>query len=190
MKTAISTLLTLPLFLSTELLAATFLLLLSHPLAAQPPVSNGVDAQREAMRKLSFLVGHWSGPVTILRGPGEALHLTQTEDVEYKLDGLVLLVEGKSTGADGKVVFSALATIAYDDASHAYRFRAYHEGHYLDAELLVPANGFSWSFTAGPAHIVNTMQLTSKGEWQEVTEATVGGNPPRRSVDMLLQHLP
>ena len=188
MKTAILTF-TLRLFLSTTLLVA-FVVSLSQPLAAQPPVGNSVDAQRDAMRKLSFLAGHWSGPVTIFRGPGEALRLTQTEDVEYKLDGLVMLVEGKSTSAEGKVVFSALATIAYDDASHTYRFRAYHEGHYLDTELLVPANGFSWSFTAGPAHIVNTMRLTSKGEWQEITEATVGGNPPHRSVEMLLQHLP
>ena len=163
---------------------------LSLSLAAQQPVSNSVDVQREAMRKLSFLAGHWSGPVTIVRGPDEALHLTQTEDVDYKLDGLVLLIAGKSTSADGNVLFTALATLAYDDASHTYRFRAYNDGHYLDTELSVPTNGFSWSFTAGPAHIVNTMHLTSKGEWNEVTEATVGSYPPQRSVDMLLQHLP
>jgi len=188
MKTSIST--TLSPFLSITVLAAVFMISFSLSLAAQQPVSNSVDAQREAMRQLSFLAGHWSGPATIVRGPGEALHLTQTEDVEYKLDGLVLLVEGKSTSADGKVAFSALATIAYDDASRTYRFRAYHDGHYLDTELSAPANGFSWSFTAGPAHIVNTMHLTGKGEWNEVTEVTVGSYPPQRSVDMLLQHLP
>ena len=184
MRTAISP------FLSTTLQAAAVVISLSLSLAAQQPASNSADVQREAMRKLSFLAGHWSGPVTIVRGPGEALHLTQTEDVEYKLDGLVLLIEGKSTSADGKVLFSALATIAYDDASHTYRFRAYHDGHYLDTELSVLTNGFSWNFTAGPAHIVNTMHLTSKGEWDEVTEATVGSNPPHRSVEMHLQHQP
>ena len=166
------------------------MILFTLPLAAQQPGPNSADAQREAMRKLSFLAGHWSGPATVIRGPGEPLHLTQTEDVEYKLDGLVLLVQGKSTNADGKVEFSALATIAYDDTSHTYRFRAYHDGHYLDTELSVPANGFSWSFTAGPAHIANTMHLTSKGEWDEVTEATVGSYPPQRSVEMLLQRQP
>lgn len=186
MKTVIPTL-TLPPFLSTTLLAAAFMISFSLSLAAQQPVSNSVEAQREAMRKLSFLAGHWSGPVTVVREPGEALHLTQTEDVEYKLDGLVLLIEGKSTGADGKVLFNALATIAYDDASHTYRFRAYNDGHYLDTELSVPNHGFSWGFMAGPAHIVNTMHLTAKGEWNEVTEATVGSNPPHRSVEMLLQ---
>jgi hypothetical protein len=175
--------------LSTTLLAA-LMIPSSLLLAAQQPPSNGVDVQRQAMGKLSFLAGHWSGPVNVVRGPGEPVHLTQTEDVAYKLDGLVLLIEGKSTSADGKVEFSALATVSYDDASHTYRFRAYHDGHYLDTELSVPANGFSWSFTAGPARIVNTMHLTSKGEWDEVTEATVGSNPPHRSLDMLLQHQP
>jgi hypothetical protein len=188
MKTTISAL-TLPLSLSTTLLAA-LVISSSLLLTAQQPPSNSVEVQREAMHKLSFLAGHWSGPVNIARGPGEPVHLTQTEDVAYKLDGLVLLIEGKSTSADGKVEFSALATVSYDDASHTYRFRAYHDGHYLDTELSVPANGFSWGFTAGPAHIVNTMHLTSKGEWDEVTEATVGSNPPHRSVDMLLQHQP
>jgi hypothetical protein len=186
MKTTVSTF-TLPPFLFTTLLAAAFMLSSVQSLAAQQPLSNSVEAQREAMHKLSFLAGHWSGPVTIVRGPGEPLHLTQTEDVAYKLDGMVLLVEGKSTGSDGKVMFNALATIAYDDVSHAYRFRAYNDGHYLDTELSVPANGFSWGFSAGPAHIVNTMHLTSKGEWEETTEASVGGNPPHRSVEMLLQ---
>jgi len=189
MKIAISTF-TLRAFLFSTLLAAAFIVLWSPSLPAQQPASNSADVQREAMRKLSFLAGHWSGPVTIIRGPGEPLHLAQTEDVEYKLDGLILLIQGKATSADGKVLFSALATIAYDDASHAYRFRAYHDGHYLDTELSVPANGFSWGFTAGPAQIVNTMQLTGKGEWHEVTEATVGSNPPHRSVEMLLEHQP
>jgi hypothetical protein len=181
---------TLPPFLSTTLLAGAFLISFSVSLAAQQAVANSVDVQREAMRKLSFLAGRWSGPVTIVRGAGEALHLTQTEDVEYKLDGLVLLIEGKSTSADGKVLFNALATIAYDDVSHTYRFRAYNDGHYLDTELSVPANGFSWSFTAGPAHILNTMHLSGKGEWDEVTEVTVGSNPPHRSLEMQLQHRP
>ncbi|HKT35257.1 MAG TPA: hypothetical protein VJR03_10535 [Nitrospira sp.] len=189
MKTAVSTF-TFPRLLSTTLLAATLTIAFSLSLGAQQPGPASVDAQRAAMHKLAFLAGHWSGPVTIVRGPGETLHLTQTEDVEYKLDGLVLLIEGKSTSPDGKVAFSALATVAYNDASHTYRFRAYNDGHYLDTELSVPANGFSWGFTAGPAHIVNNMHLTPKGEWDEVSEVTVGSSPPHRSVEMLLQRQP
>ena len=166
------------------------LVLFGLALAAQNPASSAVDSQREAMRKLSFLVGRWRGPVTVVRGPGEPLRLTQTENVESRLDGLVLLIEGKSTEADGNAPFEALATIAFDEATHTYRFRAYNEGHYLDTELAVLPDGFSWGFAAGPAHIVNTMHLTGKGQWQEATEVAVGGNPPRKSVEMLLDRQP
>jgi hypothetical protein len=166
--------------------AAAVALMAAAAKTQQPSTSN-IEVQREAMRKLAFLAGHWSGPVTIVRGPGETVHLTQTESVEYKLDGLVLLLEGRSTGGDGKAQFAALATIAYDEAAHAYRIRAYNGGHYLDTEVTVLPDGFSWGFEGGPAHIVNTMHLTPQGQWQEATDVSMGNNPPRRSVDMLLQ---
>ena len=95
MKTVFSTF-TLSHIVSTTLLAVAFMMFFSHSLEAQQPASSSVDAQREAMRKLSFLVGHWSGPVTIVRGPGEPLRLTQTENVDYKLDGLVLSSRAKA----------------------------------------------------------------------------------------------
>ena len=159
--------------------------------AQQPPAApSATDIQREAMRKLAFLAGKWSGPASISRGPGEPLHLTQTEEIQYKLDGLVLLIEGASRDSSGKVAFSALATVSYDDAAHVYRFRAYHDGRYLDTELTVAADGFAWGFDAGPAHVANTMHLTGKGEWSETTDVTVGNNPPHHSVEMLLQHQP
>lgn len=156
--------------------------------AAAQPAQNSADAQREAMRKLAFLAGQWSGPLSVFRGPGEPLRLTQHENVEFKLDGLVLLIEGKSTDADGKAQFEALATIAYDDASQTYHIRAYHDGRYVDAPLTVLADGFSWGFASGPAKIENTMHLTAKREWQETTEVTVGDRPAQRSVEMLLTH--
>jgi hypothetical protein len=167
-------------------LGAAALASLGLALYAQAP-SSATNTQRQAMQKLAFLAGHWSGPITVVRGPGEPLHAVQSEDVQYKLDGLVLLVEGKSTSDDGKVQFHALATISYDDATKTYRFRAYNDGHYIDAELAVVANGFSWSFAAGPAHVVNTMHLTDKNEWQESTEVNMENNPPRQVVDMTLK---
>lgn len=189
MKSAISSFPASHFFSITLAAAAALVFAFGLPMttAAQQVNSASVDAQREAMKKLSFLVGRWTGPVTIQRGPGEPLHFTQTEFVTYKLDGLVLQIEGQSTGADGKAAFSALATISYDDESHTYRFRAYNNGHYLDTELTVPEHGFSWGFTAGPAHIVNTMHLTEKGEWNEVTDVTVGSSPAHRSMEMTLQ---
>ncbi len=173
---------------SRLVLAAASIFSVALTAVGQQP--GGPDAQRAAMQKLAFLAGHWSGPVTIVHGPGEPLKLTQTENIQFKLDGLVLLVEGQSTDKDGKVSFGALATVAFDEATHTYRIRAYHDGHYVDTEFVPTANGFSWSFDSGPAHIANTMHLTGKNEWSETTDVTFGANPPMHSVDMLLAHQP
>ena len=160
------------------------LLVLAPTLRAQTP---NLPAQREAMKKLEYLVGKWSGPASVVRGPGEPLKVTQSEDIQMKLDGLVMLVEGTGRDAGGKIVFHAMATIAYDDTTSTYRFRAYNEGRYLDAELKVTATGFEWGYTAGPVKVSNTMKLTGQGEWYETTEFTYGATPPRRSVEVTLK---
>jgi hypothetical protein len=149
-----------------------------------------VPAQRAAMQKLDFLLGTWSGPETVVTPSGSSLPLTQTEVVQSRLGGLVLLVDGSGRGASGQVVFTALATIAYDDATSTYRFRAYNGGSYLDAPLQVTSQGFSWAYTSGPVRVTNTMQLSPRGEWTETTVTTAGSSPPHKTVDMTLQHQP
>jgi hypothetical protein len=145
--------------------------------------------QREAMKKLGFLVGTWSGEAKVNPGPTE-MKLTQTEKVELKLDGTVMLVEGTGRNPSGEIAFQALATIAYDEATSTYRFRAYSGGRYLDTELHVSANGFSWGFEGGPTKITNSMEVNSKGEWAETTQMTAGNSPPRTLVEMLLHRVP
>ncbi len=138
------------------------------------------------MKKLEFLIGKWSGDATVW-GRGGAMKIAQSENVQWKLDGLVMLIEGTGRDADGKVVFQALATVSYDDASKRYSFRSYNDGRYLDTELKVPEKGFAWGFDAGAAKVSNTMHLTDKGEWAEVTEVTLGSAAPRKTVEMLLK---
>jgi len=144
-------------------------------------------AQHMAMTKLSFLEGNWSGPATVSHGPGGALHLTQAERVQSRLDGLILTIEGAGADDSGKIVFRAFATVSYDDDAHQYRIRAYNNGHYVDSQLSVEANGFSWSYSAGPARVVNTMHLSSTGAWEEKTESTAGQNPAMTVVEMKLK---
>ena len=121
-----------------------------------------------------------------MRPTGEPLKLTQTEDIQFKLGGLVLLVEGTGRNPDGQTVYRALATIAYDDAANQYRFRAYNDGRYLESDLVVSDNGFAWGFTSGTVKVNNTMKLAD-GEWGETTEVTMGSSPPRRTVEIKLR---
>ena len=162
-------------FLLTFLLAAAA--------AAQP--APDLAAQKEAMKKLSFLVGTWKGPATA-NLPGGPIQVTQTEEVQYKLDGTILLVEGTGRTADGAVRFNALATISYDGAAKQYRIRAYTDGHYLDTELKPAAKGFEWSRPAGPGKVVFKMVLNEKGQWHETGEFSMAGQPPQKAIELLV----
>lgn len=152
-----------------------------------PPQGPNVAAQKEAMKKLEFLVGKWAGDASV-RTPAGEKKLRQTEVVEYRLDGSVILVEG--TGRDaatGEVVFQALATITYDDAAKVFRFRAHNGGRYLDTELKVDGKAFEWGFSGGPAKVRNVMRLGEGGEWVEHTEVTIGDRPPMRTVEFTVR---
>jgi hypothetical protein len=153
---------------------------------AQPQRAN-VTTQREAMKKLGFLVGTWTGEATTVR-PNQTIKVKQTEQVSYKLDGIVLLIEGTGRNPDsGEVMFRALATGSYDDAAGVYHFRAYNDGSYLDTELKVPANGFEWGYKAGLAQIAFVMRLNDAGDWVETGDATVGTTPTQRFFDMTVR---
>src|SRR5271154_947189 len=108
-----------------------FCLALWVPCMAQVPRAPDLEAQRAAMKKLSFLTGKWAGEARVFRGPSEPVVLTQTEEAQYKLDGLILLIEGVGrTKVDGKLALQALGIVSYDDESGTYRMRAFNDGRY------------------------------------------------------------
>jgi hypothetical protein len=155
--------------------------------SAQPPKAPNLELQRASMKKLDFLVGKWAGEARVQRGPGQSLELNQTEEVQYKLDGLVMLIEGTSRNkSDGKVAFQALATVAYDEDAAAYRFRAYNDGRYLETDIKLAdvGKGFTWGFTFGQVKTTYRMALTESGEWTELGEVLLEGQPPRKFVEL------
>jgi hypothetical protein len=151
-----------------------------------PHIPN-VEAQRAAMKKLSFLVGKWSGEAHVLRGPGEPVELVQTEEAEYKLDGLLLLIEGVGrTKSDGRFALQALGIISYDDESGAYRMRAFNDGRWLETEIKLAEEGLgmTWGFSLGEYKTSSRLHINERGEWTELGELTIGSQPPRKFMEL------
>jgi hypothetical protein len=118
----------------------------------------------------------------------QKIKVKQTEEVSYKLDGLVLLIEGTGRNPEsGEIMFRALATVSYDDAGGVYHFRAYNDGSYLDSELKVPDRGFEWGYKAGQAQIAFAMKLSDTGDWVETGDVTLGNTPAQRFFDMTVR---
>ncbi len=90
--------------------------------AAEAPSS---DAGRAAIARLPQLLGDWEGEGWMRTGPGEPQRFIGREHVETRLDGQVLLIEGKHYSLDrNRVVHDALAVLSYDESAGDYDFRA------------------------------------------------------------------
>ena len=145
-------------------------------------------AHRTAMVKLNFLVGKWRGEAVVTSTAGKPITLVQTEDVSYRLDGLILQIEGVGTDSSGQVVFNAFAIVSYDQSTGGYRIRAWNSGNFVETELNVDDKGFRWGFQHHGLSVTNRMTVDSKGLWSETSEAAHTGRKVH-STQMLLSRL-
>src|SRR5580692_3184125 len=149
----------------------------------QQPRTPDLNAQRAAMKKLEFLVGKWAGEARMLRGTGDPLVMMQTEEVQYKLDGLVLVIEGVGK-ADGKPALQALGVVSYDDETGTYHMRAFNDGRFLETEVKLIDKGFTWGFALGQYRTSTVMRIDDKGDWTEQHEITIGNQAPRKYMEL------
>jgi len=156
----------------------------------QLPRMPNIEVQRAAMKKLAFLVGKWSGEACLERRTGEPMTLPQTEEAEYRLDGLLLVIEGIGrTVADNKPVLQALGIISYDDETGTYHMRAFNDGRFLetDVRLLEDGSGMAWGFSLGEITTSSVLRINERGEWTERAEIKIGEQPARRLLEITVR---
>ena len=94
------------------------------------------------MKEVGFLVGKWAGEARMLRGPAESVELLQTEEVQYKLDGLILVIEGVGRAKSGGQPFlQAFGIVSYDDESGTYHMRTFNDGRFLETQMKLLEEG-------------------------------------------------
>lgn len=159
----------------------------------QPPRTPDVNAQRQAMKRLGFLVGQWQGQGRMLRAPGEWIEFSQTEHGEYKLDGLLLVIEGEGRAtSDGRLVLQAYGIVSYDDATSKYHMRAFNDGRWLESDMALADNSkeLTWGFELGEITTKSTLRVTDAGEWTESHDITIGTQPAKRFMELMVQQVP
>jgi hypothetical protein len=151
-----------------------------------------LNAQRAAMKKLGFLVGTWNGEARLLRGPGEWMDLHQSEEAQYKLDGLILVIEGVGrTKSDEQSVLQALGVISFDDETATYRIRAFNDGRFLESEVTLLGQGkaISWGFALGQTMTQSLLRINESGEWTELTEIKIGSEPTKTLLELTVRRV-
>jgi hypothetical protein len=156
-------------------------------LALMAPWIPNLQAQREAMQELAFLAGKWVGETTLLRGPAEIVELVQTEEAQYKLDGLILVIEGVGrTASNGQTLLQAFGIISHDDETGKYWLRAFNDGRFLETEvkLLEQGKGMTWGFALGEVKTKSVLRINERGEWTEIAEIFIGSQPPKQFLQL------
>lgn len=148
------------LVLTSLLLAAT-----SPGAAAEEPR----DAGLEAMKALPPMAGRWEGGGWIRQGPGEPVRFVGEERVEAKLDGLILVVEGKHLSPDrSQVVHHAFAVLSYDPEKPGYRFQTHLvNGRGGDHSAYLEDGAFVWEMNSPGGRVRFVIRIEGE-RWHEV----------------------
>lgn len=156
--------------------------------------SAGTSSAAE-MKKLDFLTGDWKGEGWIEMGPNGRSTFKQTETVQSKLNGTVVIIEGLGkgklavTGQEG-IVHHALAVISYDSQANKYLLRAHRaDGNFVDADVTVETNKLVWGFREPQRNIEikYTIKLDDAGQWFEIGEFSMDGKTWRKFFEMTLR---
>lgn len=142
------------------------LLLAISAFAQSPPADDPVLA---AMKAVPALAGRWEGGGTIRQGPGEPVAFVGEETVEMRLDGRLMLVEGRHWTPDrSRVVHHAFAVLSYDADAKAYRFRTHLAGRPGgDFPAFLENGALVWEIP-GPAGKTRFIIRVEGDRWHEV----------------------
>lgn len=121
----------------------------------------------QAISKLDFIVGNWSGKGWMIGRDGERHSFTQTENIQFKLDSTVILIEGLGKN-NGVIIHNALAIVSYNKTDKNYIFRSYlstGQGGEFTGELM--DGKFYWYPNENMRYIIYINDL---GQWYETGE--------------------
>ncbi|QOI98334.1 MAG: hypothetical protein HRU69_12910 [Flammeovirgaceae bacterium] len=152
------------------------------------------EGLKQEMQKLAFMAGKWRGVAAIRQPNGTLLKVNQEEDVQFKLDGTVLLIEGIGRNTvDNSISFNALAILSFNQQTKEYVFKSYvMDGNQTDAYFkIIEENHFEWGFDLPTkAKIRYDLVLNpQKKLWFEKGEYSPDGNTWFPFIEMTLTKL-
>ncbi|MBA2291798.1 MAG: hypothetical protein H0W15_05000 [Gemmatimonadales bacterium] len=140
------------------------------PLLTTSSAAQEVSRPPEIFQKL---VGNWDGDAWFQVGPGNRQQLRQREWLEPVAGGTVIAIKGlgtRTTGEGvGETVHDAFAVVHVGHDGKTPLMRAFTgQGHWMDIDLTVRSDGFSWALSDPRAGLLRyDMHLDGQGRWVE-----------------------
>ena len=151
--------------------------------AQQPDTAN---AKRVEMKKVEKLVGRWTGSGWIQQGPKRET-FTGSENVQMKLDGLAILVEGNFSNPGGKAIHQTLAVLSCNEKLNGFNFATYlANGITGNQEFKVVGDHYEWGFQIPNVGTVRYSIKADNDVWSETGEFSKDGKTWFKNFEMTL----
>lgn len=153
------------------------------------------DALKQEMQKLAYFAGKWKGEATARQRDGSTTKVIQEENIEFRLDNTLLLIEGTGRNPENlnEITFHALAVVSFDETTKEFKFRSHlRDGNKTDAYFKVLGdNHFEWGFDIpNNAKMRYDIKLDPKAKtWKETGEYSPDGVTWYPFVDLKLTKL-
>lgn len=159
--------------------------------AAAQPGETEIAARRAEVKKLDKLTGQWKGAGWISRG-SERTKFVGTENVQRKLDGLAVMVEGRfttkisATGED-KVIHETIGVLTFNPQTKIYDFDTFlANGMGGKYEFKAVDGGFEWGFKF-PQGTMRYFIKIENDTWTETGEMKLNGKEWTKFFEMILK---
>lgn len=171
-----------------RLIMTLLFLLSSQSFSQMPDVKQPV---LNAMKDVSVLVGEWEGKGYRLDAGGEKHWSNVKEEIEFKLDGTILQIEGIGKNDEGNVVHEAFAVLYFDAFRKVYKMDSHlASGLYTNAsfEVIKPKEQMQWSFDSPMGKVRYKINITNNGtKWDEIGEFSQDGENWFKTFEMNLE---
>jgi hypothetical protein len=140
---------------------------------AQPSAADPAAVRRAEMAKIAGLAGTWVGPGWRILPSGERIEYDQTVVATPKMNGLALVVEGKSQRRGPNAPppgAGSLAVVTWEASENRYAFRSFTGGTLTDSDGALRQPGvFQWVVRGEGPWLRFTVDF-SRGDWSEIGE--------------------
>jgi hypothetical protein len=147
----------------------------------------------QSIQDLHFLIGKWKGEGWRLMPDGEKTYLVQTEVVESKQNGDVLIIEGvgidkESLRTKPRVVHNAFAIVYFNMEIRKVQIMAFNRGRRIVTEPdIINDRSFQWGFILPEVgQFRYLIELTDFGEWHEIGEFSPDGQQWIQNLEITL----
>lgn len=151
------------------------------------------EVSKKEMSKLAYLAGKWTGSATMNQPDGTVSKIDMEEQIQYKLDKTLLLIEGIGRNPEDakEIIFNALAIVTYSQQTKSFGFKSHlMDGNQTEAYFHILAdNHFEWGFDIpSGGKIRYTLILNPQAKtWAEKGEYSADGNTWRPFLEMNLK---